>query len=221
MLDKRALRREIAAQKRALSPAQIEAASADLTAQLLAHPLFRAARSLYAYLSYNQEVRTLPLIRQAQALGKRAHPVPRPEELCPYPRGPCQGRAHGPDRLWPEVPHPAAPRRGRKGAAPGAEAARTKAPCAEAGEARRKETCGKAAQGAACRKGAAQSGAWGGVRQADGRPAPAGGALSEDPKEKAGCQKTNQAKSFRGKRSVKGNRQGVLSRLIASRGGTF
>ena len=56
MLDKRALRREIAAQKRALSPAQIEAASADLTAQLLAHPLFRAARSLYAYLSYNQEV---------------------------------------------------------------------------------------------------------------------------------------------------------------------
>ena len=71
MLDKRALRREIAAQKRALSLAQIEAASADLTAQLLAHPLFRAARSLYAYLSYNQEVRTLPLIRQAQALGKR------------------------------------------------------------------------------------------------------------------------------------------------------
>ena len=71
MLDKRALRREIAAQKRALSPAQIEAASADLTAQLLAHPLFRAARSFYAYLSYNQEVRTLPLIRQAQALGKR------------------------------------------------------------------------------------------------------------------------------------------------------
>ena len=50
---------------------QIEAAAADLTAQLLAHPLFRAARSLYAYLSYNQEVRTLPLIRQAQALGKR------------------------------------------------------------------------------------------------------------------------------------------------------
>ena len=66
MLDKRALRREIAAQKRALSPAQIEAASADLTAQLLAHPLFRAARSLYAYLSNNQEVRTLPLIRQAR-----------------------------------------------------------------------------------------------------------------------------------------------------------
>ena len=71
MLDKRALRREIAAQKRALSPAQIEAASADLTAQLLAHPLFRAARSLYAYLSYNQEVRTIPIMRQAQADGKR------------------------------------------------------------------------------------------------------------------------------------------------------
>ena len=71
MLDKRALRREIAAQKRALSPAQIEAASADLTAQLLAHPLFRAARSLYAYLSYNQEVRTAAILRQAQRDGKR------------------------------------------------------------------------------------------------------------------------------------------------------
>ena len=71
MLDKRALRREIAAQKRALSPAQIEAASADLTAQLLAHPLFRAARSLYAYLSYNQEVRTAAILRRAQQDGKR------------------------------------------------------------------------------------------------------------------------------------------------------
>ena len=50
MLDKRALRREIAAQKRALSPAQIEAASADLTAQLLAHPLFRAARLILSIL---------------------------------------------------------------------------------------------------------------------------------------------------------------------------
>mgnify|MGYP000889696000 CR=1 FL=1 len=71
MLDKRALRREIAAQKRALSPAQIEAASADLTAQLLAHPLFRAARSLYAYLSYNQEVRTVPMLQRALDDGKR------------------------------------------------------------------------------------------------------------------------------------------------------
>ena len=71
MLDKRALRREIAAQKRALSPAQIEAASADLTAQLLAHPLFRAARSLYAYLSYNQEVRTVPMLEQALRDGKK------------------------------------------------------------------------------------------------------------------------------------------------------
>ena len=83
MLDKRALRREIAAQKRALSPAQIEAASADLTAQLLAHPLFRAARSFYAYLSYNQEVRTLPLIRQAQALGKRFLWLDDPARIAP------------------------------------------------------------------------------------------------------------------------------------------
>ena len=40
-------------------------------------------------------------------------------------------------------------------------------------------------------------------------------------KKKSLLSKTNQAKSFRGKKRVKGNRQGVLSRLIASRGGTF
>ncbi|WP_418468702.1 hypothetical protein, partial [Faecousia sp.] len=33
------------------------------------------------------------------------------------------------------------------------------------------------------------------------------------------CQKTCQAKSFGGKKSVKGNRQGVLSRLITRRSG--
>ena len=111
MLDKRALRREIAAQKRALTPAQIEAASADLTAQLLAHPLFRAARSLYAYLSYNQEVRTLPLIRQAQALGKRVA----------VPQGYGETDMHRTRRLW----HSGAGRRrpgGRRSGGSGAHA---------------------------------------------------------------------------------------------------
>lgn len=70
-MDKTALRKEIAAQKRRLTQEQIDSASAQLTAQLLAHPLYRAARAVYGYLSYNQEVRTLPLLRRAQLDGKR------------------------------------------------------------------------------------------------------------------------------------------------------
>ena len=70
-MDKKALRAEVRAKKRALTEAQIEAYSAELAAQLFAHPLYRAAKSLYGYLSYNQEVRTLPILRQAQADGKR------------------------------------------------------------------------------------------------------------------------------------------------------
>ena len=69
-MDKTALRKEIAAQKRRLTQEQIDSASAQLTAQLLAHPLYRAARAVYGYLSYNQEVRTLPLLRRAQLYGK-------------------------------------------------------------------------------------------------------------------------------------------------------
>ena len=35
------------------------------------HLWLQAAKSLYGYLSYNQEVRTIPIMRQAQADGKR------------------------------------------------------------------------------------------------------------------------------------------------------
>lgn len=70
-MDKKALRREIAAKKRALTPAQIEKASAQLAQALRRHPLYLQATSLYAYLSYNQEVRTGPILRAAWADGKR------------------------------------------------------------------------------------------------------------------------------------------------------
>ena len=70
-LDKKSLRQQIAAQKRALRPAQIEAASEDLTRQLFAHPAYLRARSVYGYLNYNQEVSTGALLRRAQADGKR------------------------------------------------------------------------------------------------------------------------------------------------------
>ena len=70
-MDKQALRAEIRAKKRAMTPAQIEAASDRLAALLFAHPAYRAAKSLYGYLSYNQEVRTAKILQQAQKDGKR------------------------------------------------------------------------------------------------------------------------------------------------------
>ena len=69
--EKKALRRKISGQKAALTPAQIEKASQELAQQLYEHPLYQQARSIYAYLSYNQEVRTLPIVYQAIQDGKR------------------------------------------------------------------------------------------------------------------------------------------------------
>ncbi len=70
-MDKKALRREIGAKKRALSAAEIEARSAILADKLYATGQYRQAMSLYAYLSFNQEVRTSPIIQRAWADGKR------------------------------------------------------------------------------------------------------------------------------------------------------
>ena len=70
-LKKSDLRKEIRERKRRLTPAQIETASRALAGQLFAHPFYRQARSLYGYLSYNQEVLTLPILRRAQRDGKR------------------------------------------------------------------------------------------------------------------------------------------------------
>ena len=70
-MEKSETRREIREQKRRLTPAQIEKASAALAEQLCSHPLYLAARSVYGYLSYNQEVLTLPILQQAMRDGKR------------------------------------------------------------------------------------------------------------------------------------------------------
>lgn len=69
--DKRALRKAIGTQKRALTAEQIETRSAALAQRLYQTRHYKAARSLYAYLSFNQEVRTEPIIRQAWKDGKR------------------------------------------------------------------------------------------------------------------------------------------------------
>ena len=69
-MEKKDLRAFVRAKKRAMTPVQVEAASARLAQQLFRHPAYQAARSLYGYLSYNQEVRTAAILRQAQQDGK-------------------------------------------------------------------------------------------------------------------------------------------------------
>ncbi len=70
-MDKKALRREIGAKKRALTPEEVGRRSAILAERLFETPQYRSCRSLYAYLSFNQEVRTDPIIARAWADGKR------------------------------------------------------------------------------------------------------------------------------------------------------
>lgn len=70
-MDKTLLRRQIRRQKESLTPEQIHRASMDLTEQFRSHPLYKEARTIYAYLSYNQEVRTEYLIAGAWADGKK------------------------------------------------------------------------------------------------------------------------------------------------------
>ena len=70
-IDKKALRRMIGEKKRALTSEEIERRSAVLAHRLFETEPYRQARSLYAYLSFNQEVRTNPIIERAWADGKR------------------------------------------------------------------------------------------------------------------------------------------------------
>lgn len=70
-MDKKALRKRIAEQKRAMTPEQIEAASQRLAERLFQTDAYQNALSIYGYLSYNQEIRTLPILRRAMIDGKR------------------------------------------------------------------------------------------------------------------------------------------------------
>lgn len=70
-MDKKALRAEIKEKKRAMTEAQIAATSEALARQLYEHPAYKQATSIFGYLSYNQEVRTMPMLEQAQKDGKR------------------------------------------------------------------------------------------------------------------------------------------------------
>lgn len=70
-MDKKELRARIRAQKRAMTPEQIEAASARLAELFYATEQYQKAQTIYGYLPYNQEVRTVPMLRRALDDGKR------------------------------------------------------------------------------------------------------------------------------------------------------
>ena len=70
-MDKKALRRLMGEKKRALTAAEIENRSARLAELLFETAAWQEARSVYAYVAFNQEVRTRPIIERAWADGKR------------------------------------------------------------------------------------------------------------------------------------------------------
>ena len=70
-MDKKELRRQIREMKRAMTSEQIDAASARLGELFLNCPQYKEAKTIYGYLPYNQEVRTVPMLEQAMKEGKR------------------------------------------------------------------------------------------------------------------------------------------------------
>lgn len=70
-MDKKELRRQIREQKRAMTVEQIEEASRHLGELFINTPQYKNAKTIYGYLPYNQEVRTVPMLEQAMRDGKR------------------------------------------------------------------------------------------------------------------------------------------------------
>ncbi len=70
-MDKAALRREIRQRKRAMTETEIVQRSARLGELFCACPAYRDAKTVYGYLPYNQEVRTVPILEQALRDGKK------------------------------------------------------------------------------------------------------------------------------------------------------
>lgn len=70
-MDKAALRKEIRDRKRAMTLEEIEEKSCQLKTLFCNCEQYRNARTVYGYMPYNQEVRTIPILEQAIADGKR------------------------------------------------------------------------------------------------------------------------------------------------------
>ena len=70
-MDKKALRRQIREQKRAMTTEQVFSASKDLAEKFLATKQYAQAKTIYGYMPYNQEVRTELILEKALQDGKR------------------------------------------------------------------------------------------------------------------------------------------------------
>lgn len=70
-MDKKELRRGIRERKRAMTEEEIVNRSAALGKAFAASELYRNANTIYGYLPYNQEVRTVPMLEQALLDGKK------------------------------------------------------------------------------------------------------------------------------------------------------
>lgn len=70
-MDKTELRREIRARKRAMTEAEIEERSARLARLFFASEAYQKAKTIYGYLPYNQEVRTVPMLERVLKDGKK------------------------------------------------------------------------------------------------------------------------------------------------------
>ena len=70
-MDKTLLRRQIREKKRAMTAEQICSASEKLGQMLVQTEQYCRAKTVYGYLPYNQEVRTVPMLQRALEDGKR------------------------------------------------------------------------------------------------------------------------------------------------------
>lgn len=70
-MDKSALRKMIREKKRAMTEQQIVDASNRLAENFFASRQYQDAKTIYGYLPYNQEVRTVPMLERALRDGKR------------------------------------------------------------------------------------------------------------------------------------------------------
>ena len=70
-MNKQELRRSIREQKRAMTEEEIVSRSEKLAELFLSSEAYRNAKTIYGYLPYNQEVRTVPMLEQAMKDGKR------------------------------------------------------------------------------------------------------------------------------------------------------
>ena len=70
-MDKKELRRTIRERKRAMTEEEIVSRSEKLGVLFSQSEAYKAAKTIYGYLPYNQEVRTVPMLEQALRDGKR------------------------------------------------------------------------------------------------------------------------------------------------------